>query len=220
MYQPKNVRPGQKKNKKKWDLLAYQIDEDTWLGYKTDKEVYIPEIQEYLVNHSCDGNCWYDENDDLIAMRDISKGEELTYDYALTESESLWMLGDHGRCMCGTSKCRGLIRGNDYLLPELQVRYKGHFHAYINKRIEVLTLKHTQEQTEEAKERLETQQESQQTTKQQQQQPQQQQPQQEQQQTTKSESAASSSSSSAASSTTALSSSSSSDSSTSSTTCT
>jgi hypothetical protein len=58
-----------------------------------------------------------------ISMRDIAAGEELTIDYAL-------FLGDPGftmDCRCGAAACRGTVRGTDWMLPELQERYRGWF---------------------------------------------------------------------------------------------
>ena len=60
-----------------------------------------------FLNHSCAPNCKtrvITENRRkhivIYAIRNISKGEELTYDYMLSESE------DMGVCRCGAPKCR------------------------------------------------------------------------------------------------------------------
>lgn len=57
------------------------------------------------VNHSCDPNCETEEDEEgkiwISSMRDISAGEELTYDYLLYEGD-----GD-APCSCGSKKCRG-----------------------------------------------------------------------------------------------------------------
>ena len=57
------------------------------------------------VNHSCDPNCETEEEVDgsvwIISTRDITAGEELTYDYLLYEGD-----GD-APCTCGSKKCRG-----------------------------------------------------------------------------------------------------------------
>tara|TARA_R100000027_G_scaffold60818_4_gene51753 strand:- start:17705 stop:18205 length:501 start_codon:yes stop_codon:yes gene_type:complete len=58
-------------------------------------------------NHSCEPNCeavnyrgeiWF------VALRDIEKGEELTFDYGYALESAL----DH-RCRCGTPSCIGYI---------------------------------------------------------------------------------------------------------------
>jgi len=54
----------------------------------------------------------------LAAIRDIQPGEEIAYDYALTEAGSHFTIA---QCRCGTALCRGKITGDDWKLPQLQV---------------------------------------------------------------------------------------------------
>jgi uncharacterized protein len=57
-----------------------------------------------FVNHSCDPNCETDEIDGRIfikTLRDLSAGEELTYDYWLYDGD------DEAPCHCGSENCRG-----------------------------------------------------------------------------------------------------------------
>jgi len=67
------------------------------------------------INHSCEPNCEavYEEEDReiwIVAVRDIGKGEELTYDYGFTVEMESW---DEARrlypCRCGAARCRGTI---------------------------------------------------------------------------------------------------------------
>ncbi|MDR2173219.1 MAG: SET domain-containing protein-lysine N-methyltransferase [Burkholderiales bacterium] len=66
------------------------------------------------INHSCSPNCesFEDENDRvwIQAIRDISKGEELSYDYKLSVDGKLKKkeLEDY-ICHCGSEKCRGYL---------------------------------------------------------------------------------------------------------------
>jgi len=66
------------------------------------------------INHSCDPNCEAVEDEDgrvfIYALRDISKGEELAYDYHFILDEP------HNAankklypCYCGSEKCRGTM---------------------------------------------------------------------------------------------------------------
>src|ERR1017187_9058231 len=41
---------------------------------------------EWYLNHSCEGNIGFDDEGDFIAIKSISPGDELTYDYGLAES--------------------------------------------------------------------------------------------------------------------------------------
>jgi hypothetical protein len=43
-------------------------------------------------------------------MRDIEKGEELTYDYSLADSNPNFSIN----CSCGSRDCRKTITGNDW----------------------------------------------------------------------------------------------------------
>jgi hypothetical protein len=77
-------------------------------------------------NHSCDPNLWW-AGDELVALRAIAAGEELTYDYATDGSVGVLGPGALLRCNCGSMRCRGLIEAADRDIPELQRRYAGHF---------------------------------------------------------------------------------------------
>lgn len=68
-----------------------------------------------------------------IALRDIEAGEELTYDYATTDSRHA-----NFACFCGSPNCRKVITGNDWMLLELQERYRGYFQKNIQEKIDAL----------------------------------------------------------------------------------
>lgn len=89
-----------------------------------------------FVNHNCDPNAGIQGQIGLVAMRDIAAGEEICFDYAMSDS----LPYDEFTCGCGTSTCRGKVTGNDWQLPELQQRYAGFFSLYLQRRID--TLKH------------------------------------------------------------------------------
>jgi hypothetical protein len=65
-----------------------------------------------FLNHSCDANARV-EGLDLIAVRAISVGEQVTFDYDANE----WDMTSPFRCACGAATCRGLIRGYRHLSP-------------------------------------------------------------------------------------------------------
>ncbi|MDP9282699.1 MAG: SET domain-containing protein-lysine N-methyltransferase [Chloroflexota bacterium] len=83
-------------------------------------------------NHSCDSNLWMRDEFTLEARRDISTGEEVTVDYALQTAIADWKMA----CDCGSPRCRKVVRGDDWMRPELQDRYRGHFSPFLNSRIE------------------------------------------------------------------------------------
>jgi hypothetical protein len=83
-----------------------------------------------IANHSCDPNLWW-SGDELVAVRDVAAGEELTYDYATDTATGagpgVLEPGTLLRCNCGSMRCRGLVEAEDRHIPELQRRYAGHF---------------------------------------------------------------------------------------------
>ncbi|BGP17701.1 hypothetical protein JCM10213_005279 [Rhodosporidiobolus nylandii] len=89
------------------------------------------------VNHSCDPNVVFDVNgreanpgeEDasgewegrwrVRAVKDIAEGEILTFAYFSTE----WDMDQPFSCLCGTSRCLGLIRGAKDMPQEVLDRY-------------------------------------------------------------------------------------------------
>jgi hypothetical protein len=89
------------------------------------------------INHSCVPNCGMRNATTIIAMRDIAIGEELTFDYAMSDASSY----DEFDCNCGTALCRGRVRADDWRLDTLRHRYKGFFSPYIQRKIEAERLR-------------------------------------------------------------------------------
>ncbi len=126
-----------------------------WGGYvlTTDERHQLPEaVERYTVqieadyhltsgltnndadyfNHSCNPNAGLRGQIVLVAMRDIQPGEEVCFDYAMTEADPTLTMD----CACGHPDCRHCITGDDWKLPALQARYKGYFSPYIQRLIE------------------------------------------------------------------------------------
>lgn len=85
-------------------------------------------------NHSCDPNAGLSGQVGLVAMRDIAEGEEISFDYAMTDGSNY----DEFECACGAPHCRGKVTGQDWMLPELQKKYAGYFSPYLQRRIDAL----------------------------------------------------------------------------------
>jgi hypothetical protein len=105
-----------------------QMDEDLYL--LTAEE---PEPNDCF-NHSCEPNLGFLGQIGLVALRDIEMGEELTFDYAMSDGGPY----DEFECFCGSANCRKKITGNDWKLPGLWEKYKGYFSPYLARRIELL----------------------------------------------------------------------------------
>jgi SET domain-containing protein len=87
-------------------INGYQIDEKVHRSpYGRDAVAPQEVLLSYFINHCCDGNMWYtDSGNKLVAIRDIALGEEINYDYALTETNPQWVM----YCRCNKGVCRYL----------------------------------------------------------------------------------------------------------------
>lgn len=84
-----------------------------------------------FLNHSCEPNCGIRGSLRIIAMRDIESREEITFDYAMSESSRYEMA-----CSCGSTRCRRMITGDDWRRDDLQKQYKGYFSDYLELKIQ------------------------------------------------------------------------------------
>ena len=107
-----------------------QFDENLFVMVDTTKRSVDPT---HYMNHSCDSNVWMKDEVTLIARREINCDEEITIDYALFESTNDWV--PSWNCSCDSTLCRGKFTGKDWMMPEIQEKYKGHFSPWNNKRI-------------------------------------------------------------------------------------
>jgi SET domain-containing protein len=86
-------------------------------------------------NHSCEPNSGFKGQLFLVAMRDITKNEEITFDYAMVVSESVGSdFVFEMECKCGSGNCRKKITEYDWKLPELQKKYYGFFSQYLQEK--------------------------------------------------------------------------------------
>ena len=88
-------------------------------------------------NHSCNPNAGFNTPISLIAIREILPGDEICFDYAMSEDNHY----DEFPCGCGAVTCRGAVTGKDWQNPELQQRYFGYFSPYLQNRIKSLLKK-------------------------------------------------------------------------------
>jgi hypothetical protein len=106
---------------------SLQLDEATYLLSGP-----VPEAGD-MINHSCEPNCGAFGTSSVIAMTDIEIGEELTFDYAMTDSYQY----DEFSCFCVTGNCRGKITGKDWRESILQSKYKNYFSSFVTKLIKL-----------------------------------------------------------------------------------
>lgn len=99
-----------------------------------------PEAVENFINHSCEANAYIDfESLTLRAVRDIRRGEEITYNYFTTD----WDKEDVFDCLCGTSGCFKKISGFRSLDYTDQLKLKEYLSGYLLKKLESIIFEKT-----------------------------------------------------------------------------
>ena len=103
---------------------AIQIDRDSFLDSKPKQ------IRDYL-NHSCDSNTKIDFNKmACIAIKNIKKGDEITFNYFSTEYD-LAIKNEDFRCFCGSKKCFKRVKGFKHLNKEQREKLKPILTSYL-----------------------------------------------------------------------------------------
>lgn len=90
----------------------------------------LKENQRGYINHSCDCNLGMANDRTMIAIKDISIGEEVTIDYGFFESHMTWKMP----CNCNSINCRKTITGRDYLIFR-ETEQEQYLSPYLKKRI-------------------------------------------------------------------------------------
>lgn len=110
---------------------ALQVEDDLYLLTPFDQVEGAD-----FINHSCEPNAGLSGATNLVALRAIRAGEEICFDYAMSDSNSSLDFA----CQCGKPKCRQYVRPDDWRRPELQRRYRAVFSPYLRRRIAAVTL--------------------------------------------------------------------------------
>jgi hypothetical protein len=118
------------------EVIPYQTRHSIQIDWDRHLE---PDPPARYLNHSCDPNLGIKTNryglPDFVAMRDIEEGEELTWDYAMSE----WTHYERPDpalefdliCLCGAKNCRGKMGYYSELPDELKEKYKGFISDYL-----------------------------------------------------------------------------------------
>ena len=100
------------------EMVALKDKESHTLQIDFDKYIYC-NIPFLFSNHSCNPNCGITPDLEMISLREISKGEELLWDYSTSMLERHWTMP----CHCGVKECRQIITDFDLLPPYRQDLY-------------------------------------------------------------------------------------------------
>lgn len=109
---------------------SLQIDEDKFLESTLKFDDFL--------NHSCEPNCYIDwQNMNLIALRDIQIGEELSFDYNTAEYDLINMVENCSfKCNCGSKNCVGEVKGFRYLSIEQKNKTQKFISPVLKKKFE------------------------------------------------------------------------------------
>lgn len=110
---------------------SLQISENLVIGPVNKDEINDSEA----FNHNCDPNAGFKGQIFLVAMREIKKGEQITFDYAMVLSKAKNAELYKMKCLCGSKECRGYITDNDWKNKKIQKKYKGYFQWYLQEKI-------------------------------------------------------------------------------------
>lgn len=108
------------------------VSEPTWLTLQMAEDQHLFVDKPFaMVNHSCSPNCGIAHNElgayNLVALADIHQGDEITFDYAMSE----WDCVANFQCQCGASNCRGQHVGAKHVDSLTLQKYAPYLSNYI-----------------------------------------------------------------------------------------
>jgi hypothetical protein len=110
--------------------IAMQINDKFFMAPRSVKELHATGT----TNHSCNPNLGLYDSITFVAIKNIGSGDELTIDYAFSETFSEKGNGELFRCNCGAKNCRKIIRVDDWKIKRLQEKYGNYFSPYIKRK--------------------------------------------------------------------------------------
>jgi hypothetical protein len=87
-------------------------DEVCYFLIVNDETVIIPRTNARYINHGCDPNCDINDRLEVVTIRDVDAGEELTFSYNDVGSKpatNAWDPRWTFTCTCGSPICQGVI---------------------------------------------------------------------------------------------------------------
>jgi len=119
--------------------FPFQVADDLFLGPRDESDIGVGE----RINHSCAPTVGFSGAIALVALRDISKGDPITLDYAtcVASNDDAFTL----ECRCGSPNCRETITGQDWRIPEVQERLFPHFQPFIQEKVSRSQRGHSQQ---------------------------------------------------------------------------
>jgi hypothetical protein len=77
-----------------------------------EENLIIPKTSARYINHSCDPNCKINNDLEVVTMRPVNHGEELTISYNIIDKkwiDATWDSRWNFKCACNSPICQGMI---------------------------------------------------------------------------------------------------------------
>ncbi len=120
-----------------------KIDDDTHTNSKSlqiDDNKFLESTVKFddFLNHSCNPNCYIDwQNLNLVALRDIQIGEEISFNYNTSEYDLINLVKNCSfKCGCNSKNCIGEIRGFRYLTEQQKKKIQKFVSPFLKKKFE------------------------------------------------------------------------------------
>lgn len=94
-----------------------------WIGVGKKSWINTNNSPFRFINHSCEPNVAHVAKRKVVAVKNIALGEEMTFDYSLSEAEDGWVIAG---CRCNTQTCRGTIMSITHLPKKIFNRKLNH----------------------------------------------------------------------------------------------
>ncbi|HEY2879981.1 SET domain-containing protein [Nocardioides sp.] len=114
------------------DLIATSADSVETVVVDEDTHLLVAAGDNRFGNHACDPNLGWVGEYTLATMTDVAAGAELLTDYAMSTVDPDWIMG----CHCASYRCRQMIEGTDWRIPQLQERYHGWWAPYVQRLVD------------------------------------------------------------------------------------
>jgi hypothetical protein len=101
-----------------------------------DQHLVVAAADNRFGNHGCDPNLGWVEEYALATMVAVPAGDELLSDYAMSTADPDYVL----RCHCPSYRCRQMVAGDDWRIPQLQLRYRGWWVPYVQSLVDGVTV--------------------------------------------------------------------------------
>lgn len=122
-YSLREINTWSQEQRNRFFSCSYQVGEDLFYGMDGSP----PDPADYM-NHSCDPNVGFLNDKTMIALRDILPGEEVTYDYVMSETRADFYI----ECKCHSPMCRRIISPRNLIdNPALLRKYRKYLMSHV-----------------------------------------------------------------------------------------